>query len=73
MYSRWRHPSKTVSTRPYCRSRRGRNVLGSEANSDSEFDSISSSLRVTHGEIESDLDILITATVTTTAKLLLIT
>ena len=30
MYSRWRHPPKTVSTRPYCRSRRGRNGLGSE-------------------------------------------
>ena len=30
MYSRWRHPPKTVSPRPYCRSRRGRNVLGSE-------------------------------------------
>ena len=32
MYSRWRHPPKTVSLRPYCRSRRGRNGLGSEAN-----------------------------------------
>ena len=30
MYSRWRHPPKTVSPRPYCRSRRGRNGLGSE-------------------------------------------
>ena len=30
MYSRWRHPSKTVSPRPYYRSRRGRNRLGSE-------------------------------------------
>ena len=30
IYSRWRHPPKTVSPRPYCRSRRGRNGLGSE-------------------------------------------
>ena len=30
MYSRWRHPPKTVSPRPYCRSRRGRNGLSSE-------------------------------------------
>ena len=30
MYSRWRHPPKTVSPTPYCRSRRGRNGLGSE-------------------------------------------
>ena len=30
MYSRWRHPPKTVSPRPYCRSLRGRNGLGSE-------------------------------------------
>ena len=32
MCSRWRHPPKTVSPRPYCRSRRGRNGLGSETN-----------------------------------------
>ena len=32
MSSRWRHPPKTVSPRPYCRSRRGRNGLGSETN-----------------------------------------
>ena len=32
MYSRWRHPPKTVSPRPYCRSRRGRNGLVSETN-----------------------------------------
>ena len=25
IYSRWRHPAKTISPRPYCRSRRGRN------------------------------------------------
>ena len=30
MYSRWLHPSNTVSPRPYCRSRRGRNGFGSE-------------------------------------------
>ena len=30
IYSRWRHPPKTISPRPYCRSRRGRNGLGSE-------------------------------------------
>ena len=30
IYSRWRHPPKTLSPRPYCRSRRGRNGLGSE-------------------------------------------
>ena len=30
MYSRGRHPPKTVSPRPYCRSRKGRNGLGSE-------------------------------------------
>ena len=30
MSSRWRHPPKTVSPRPYCRSRRGRSLLGSE-------------------------------------------
>ena len=30
IYSRWRHPPKTTSPRPYCRSRRGRNGLGSE-------------------------------------------
>ena len=30
MYSRWRHPPKTISPRPYCRSRRGRNGLCSE-------------------------------------------
>ena len=30
IYSRWRHPPKTTSPRPYCRSRRGRNELGSE-------------------------------------------
>ena len=30
MSSRWRHSPKTVSPRPYCRSRRGRNGLGSE-------------------------------------------
>ena len=30
MYSRWLHPSKTVSPRPYCRSRKGRNGFGSE-------------------------------------------
>ena len=30
MYSRWRDPPKTVSPRPYCRSRRGRDELGSE-------------------------------------------
>ena len=30
IYSRWRHPPKTFSPRPYCRSRRGRNGLGSE-------------------------------------------
>ena len=29
-YSRWRHPPKTISPRPYCRSQRGRNGLGSE-------------------------------------------
>ena len=33
MYSRWRHPLKTVSPRPYCRSRRRRNGLGSETSS----------------------------------------
>ena len=33
MYSRWRHPPKTISPRPYCRSRRGRNGLGSETTS----------------------------------------
>ena len=32
IYSRWRHPPKTISPRPYCRSRRGRNGLGSETN-----------------------------------------
>ena len=32
IYSRWRHPLKTISPRPYCRSRRGRNGLGSETN-----------------------------------------
>ena len=31
IYSRWRHPPKTVSPRPYCRFRRGRNGLGSWA------------------------------------------
>ena len=30
IYSRWRHPPKTISPRPYCRSRRGRNGLRSE-------------------------------------------
>ena len=30
MYPRWWHQPKTVSPRPYCRSRRGRNGLGSE-------------------------------------------
>ena len=30
IYSRWRNPPKTISPRPYCRSRRGRNGLGSE-------------------------------------------
>ena len=30
IYSRWRHPPKTISPRPYCRSRRGRNGFGSE-------------------------------------------
>ena len=30
IYSRWRHPPKTISPRPYCSSRRGRNGLGSE-------------------------------------------
>ena len=30
IYSRWRHPPKTISPRPYCRSRRGRNGLGFE-------------------------------------------
>ena len=33
MHSRWRHPPKTVSPRPYCRSRKGRNELGSETKS----------------------------------------
>ena len=33
IYSRWRHPPKTISPRPYCRSRRGRNGLGSETRS----------------------------------------
>ena len=32
IYSRWRHPPKTISPRLYCRSRRGRNGLGSETN-----------------------------------------
>ena len=30
IYSRWRHPPKTISPRPYCRSPIGRNGLGSE-------------------------------------------
>ena len=30
IYSRWWHPPKTISPRPYCRSRRGHNGLGSE-------------------------------------------
>ena len=32
IYSRWRHLPKTISPRPYCRSRRGHNGLGSETN-----------------------------------------
>ena len=42
--SRWRHPPKTISPRPYCRSRRGRNGLGSETTDDTtlfcNFDNI---------------------------------
>ena len=30
MYSRWRHTPKTVSPRPYYKSRKGHNGLGSE-------------------------------------------
>ena len=37
IYSRWRHPPKTLSPRPYCRSRRGRNGFGSETKSDVLF------------------------------------
>ena len=37
IYSRWRHPPKTISPRPYCRSRRGRNGLGSETTFFSAF------------------------------------
>ena len=40
IYSRWRHPPKTISPRPYCRSRRGRNGLGSETRLDSESSTI---------------------------------
>ena len=37
IYSRWRHPPKTISPRPYCRSRRGLNGLGSETTFFSAF------------------------------------
>ena len=40
IYSRWRHPPKTISPRPYCRSRRGRNGLGSETNLHMEVQTI---------------------------------
>ena len=42
IYSRWRHPPKTVSPRPYCRSRRGRNGLVSETNRPIALSSITS-------------------------------
>ena len=38
IYSRWWHPPKTISPRPYCRSRRGRNGLGSETSIVIEMD-----------------------------------
>ena len=37
IYSRWGHPPKTLPPRPYCRSRRGRNGLGSETTQSVEF------------------------------------